>query len=283
METELVTIDDVWDSTTAMLARRRRPFTSVALLAFLLPFAIQGALKAYGGASAGAAALAAAVSILAAPLVIWGVLTVVALASDAATTRAQAGALARRRIPAALLVALVAVAVALLAILPIFAVLAASGYDFQAAARSEVATPPRPGALLFLFLYGLVLVGLALWAGARLFLINAVVVLERRGIGAFGRSFALTRGLAWKLVGVNLLFAVVWGVAALAARSVVFSALRLLLGADRVATAAWFGSLADAGVTAAFIVVVGAFAARLYVAMSAPMVELRKAATGPWG
>lgn len=276
----MVRIGDVWDSTTDVLARRGRLFVPVALLAFVLPFAVQGAIRAYGGASAGAAALGAALSILAAPLVIWGVLTVVALAGDAATTRAQAGALARRRVPAALLVALVAVAVALLATLPIFLALAASGYDFQAAARSDAAAPPGPGTLLFLFLYGLALAGLALWAGARLFLVNAAVVLERRGIGAFGRSFALTRGLGWKLVGVNLLLVVVLGIAGFAARSVVFIVFRLLLGGEHIATAAWLGSLADAGVTAAFIVVVSVFAARLHGAVTAPTPSA--SATGPW-
>ncbi|WP_419809712.1 hypothetical protein [Sphingomonas sp.] len=277
---------DVWDATTDVLAGRGRVLAPIALIAFLLPFAVQGAIRAYGGPSAGAAALGAVVAILVVPLIVWGLFTVVTVASDPAMTRGEAGRLAARRVPAGLLVALVAFAVVMIATLPIVGVLLASGFDFQAAsAQAGSASPAKvaPGAALFCVLYALVLALVGLWIGARLFLVNAVVALERRGIGAFARSFALTRGLGWKLIGVNLLFTLVWGVAAFAARSVTFIVFRLLLGGNGFATATWFGSLADAAVTAAFIVVVGVFAARLHAAVATPATVEPRTASGPWG
>lgn len=286
----MVRIGDVWDQTTDVLAGRARLLAPVAGLAFFLPFAAQGAVQAYGGTSPGAAALGALVSLLAAVLAVWGLLTVIAMASDPAMTRAEAGALARRRTPAALLVALVAGAVALLATVPIVAALAASGFNFQAAAGqagSAGAPSLSPGTALFCFAYAVLLLIAAIWASARLFLVNPVVVLERRSLGAFRRSFVLTRGLTWKLIGVTLLFSIVWAVVAFAARAVVFIVFRLLLGAGNLATAVWFGSLADAAVLSAFIVVVGVFGTRLYVARAgasaATPATAPASATGPWG
>src|SRR3546814_9103815 len=85
---------------------------------------------------------------------------------------------------------------------------------------------PRPagplpaGLKLFVGLYSLALVIVVLWGMARLLPLNSVVVAERRGVGAIRRAFGLTRGLALRIVGVVILFFVVWGVSAMAATTV---------------------------------------------------------------
>lgn len=276
-----VRIGTVWDDTTAVLADRAGLLAPVAALAFFLPALVRGAIKAYAGVSTGAAALGLAAALLALVLLVWGQLTVVAVASDPATTRGEASRQAQRRVPAALLVTLIVIAVAIVAMLPVIGVLAASGFDFQAfAARAGSTTPPPipAGASLFIGLYALALLAASLWLAARLFLLNPVILHERRGIGAIGRSMRLTRGLTWKLIGVALLLGLVWLVATWAARAVVFIVLRLLLGPENIATATFGGFIAAAATGAAFNTVVSVFAARLYAAVSVPFEEAAPAA-----
>lgn len=261
---------DVWDSSGDVLAARERALAGIALLAFLLPLSVRAAVVAWGGPSPGAAALSGVIALAGLPLILWGLMAVVAVATDAKTTRAQAGARALRRLPAALLVTLVAAAAAIVLTLPVIAVLVASGFDFQAATAEGGGTMDvGVGAGVFLFLYAIALLIAVLWASARLFLMQPVIVNEERALGAYGRSFRLTRGLTWKLIGVTLLFAIIQSVAAFAARSVVFVVFRLLLGPAQLATATWLGAVAEALVTSAYIVVVGVFAARLYATVTA--------------
>ena len=267
----MVKIGSTWDSTTDVLSGRVGLLAPIAALAFLLPAAVQGALVAYGGTSTGVAAANSLVSLLTVVLVLWGQLAIIAVASDPATTRSQANAAAVRSLPRAVLVTVVLLAIALVAILPIAAVLLASGYDFRAAASpggSSGAPAIPPGASLFIVFYGLLLLIAALWIGARLFLVNAVVLNERRGIGALPRSIQLTRGLTLKLIGVVLLFLIVYLVAALAVQSVFLIVLRLVLGATQIATATWLATVAGAVVGAIFNTVVAVFAARLYAAVT---------------
>lgn len=265
-------IGDAWDATTDVLAGRAGLLAPIAALGFFLPSAVQTAIRAYGGPTPGIAALGASVALLALGLVLWAQLAVIAVASDPATTRAQASRLGLQRLPRALLVAAVLVALFVLAVLPIAGVLLASGFDFQAAAAqsgSAAPLPVAPGALLFSLFYGLALAVAGLWLGARLFLVNAVVLNEARGLGALRRSFRLTGGLTIKLIGAALLFLLVYLVAALAAQAVVGVVFRLILGPGQIATATFLAGLAGAAVGAVFNTIVAVFAARLYVAVRA--------------
>ena len=262
-----ISIGNVWDSTTDVLAGRGAMLATVAGFAFFLPGAVQAAVTSYGGTSPGIAAVGAIVAIAALIVLIWGQLTVIGIAADPAATRSAAGATARRRLGSALLVSLVLVGLVLAAVLPIVVVLAATGFDFKTAAAGTGGAAPSPGAGLFCFLYTLVLLGAGLWLSARLFVLNPVIRHERRGIGAIARSMALTRGLTLKLIATNLLLTVVWAVAAYAAQAVVFLIARLLLGPAQIATATFLGALASGAVTAAFVTVLAAFTARLYAAL----------------
>ncbi|HEU0044122.1 hypothetical protein [Sphingomonas sp.] len=268
----MVRIDSVWDGTTEVLGRRGGLLASIAFLAFFLPSAGQAAVAAYGGTSTGVALLSAVVTLVALVASVWGSLTVIGLANDPAASRAAAGRQATARLPAALLLMLVAIAVAVVAALPTVGVLAANGYDFQAAVqRAGGAGAPKlaPGVALFLFVYGLLLLLVALWLYARLLPLLPVALHERRRIGAFGRALRLTRGMTWRLIGVVLLFGVVFMVASWAAQAVVGTAARLLLGAEHITTATFIGALAAALVAAAFATVVAVFGARLYAALRA--------------
>lgn len=271
----MVRIGDVWDSTTDVLVGRAGMLLPIAFLTYFVPASVHAAILAYGDESVTRAVLAGLVALASLGLQLWGQLAIVAVASDPTTTRADAGAAATRRFGAGLLIVLVLLAAVIAALLPIGIAMAMSGFDWQAAtAQAGSATAPRlaAGAVLFCLLYAMVLLVAALWLGARLFLVFPVVLNERRGIGAFGRSFQLTRGLALRLIGLSFLFVIVLLVSSWAARSVVFVVLRLLLGPDQIATATFMAALAVAAVQTALGVVAIVLATRLYAAVVGPKV-----------
>lgn len=264
----MVRVGDVWDRTADVLAARAGVLAPVALIGFFLPAAAQATVKAFGGGSTAAAALAVPVWLLALIAAAWGQLTVAGLAGEPQPLRKQAVALAWRRLPRALLVILLLIAVAIAALLPIVIILAATGFDFQAAASGHAKL--TPGAAALAFLWALIVAVAALWLGARLALVVPVVLHEGRGIGALRRSWALTRGLTMPLIGLALLLGLVWAVAGTAARFLLFFPVRLLAGEDATAVATFAGALGVAAVGAVVSTVLAAFAARAYIAVVGP-------------
>ena len=266
----MVKIGSVWDSTTDVLAGRAALLVPLAAMTFFLPAVVQNAVKLYGGTSPGIAVAGLFVGIVLLVISLWGQLATLAIASDPNTTLHSAGQRATRRLPADLLVLLILGGLALLLFVPIVIALVATGYDFAALSAWDGVgplPPLSPGAAAFIALYTLVLIVGGLWISARLFLVNAVILNEARGIGAIGRSFQLTRGLGLKLIGVALLFVIVFLVATLAAQSVVGLVARLLLGPANITTAKFLAAVAGAALMAAFTVVVQVFAARLFAAV----------------
>ena len=120
-------------------------------------------------------------------------------------------------------------------------------------------------------LYGLVLLGLLLWIGARLLITNAVIVREKRMFSALRQSWKLTRGMTWRIIGVILLFALVSWVSMLAANMVFGSIFALVTGgpAEGITLAGVLTSIVVAAVQTGFTVLVPAFTAKLYLALAA--------------
>lgn len=265
----MVRIGTVWDRATDVLRGRAAIMTPIAALAIWLPAVVSNAVGAYVQPTAGAAPspatglLVAVVTIAVLVLSIWGQLALLAIASHPATTRADATRAATARLLPALGVVLAIVLLFVLLVLPVLVALAAAGVDFQS--ESSMQTLPA-GTGAFVGLYSLVLVPVAIWFSARVMLLNPVVLNERRGLGAIRRSFQLTRGLTWKIVGVLLLFGVVILVALLATQGVASIVFRLILGADQRATVTFLAASIGAIVTTAMSVVAAAFTAQLYVA-----------------
>ena len=283
-------IGDVWDSTTDVLAGRAGLIAPVAAGAVFVPQSLQRAVRIFGDQSPGIAALALLIGLAALVANLWAGLTIIAIASDPTTTREAAGRQALARLSANLLVVVVLVgAVVLLAMPPIVA-LAATGFDFTAATAASAGTGTMPavapGVGGFIALYALAVFVLALWASSRLFLVNTIVLNEKRALGALGRSVALTRGLTWRLIGVAILFGIVLLVASSAAALIVGIVTRLALGPDQIKLALFLASIASAAVQTAFVAMVQVFAARLYAAVTGGVArapEQPAAATGPWG
>lgn len=265
-----VRIGTVWDSTQQVLAGRAGMMAPFALIGFVLPGVLQILLlpSTPGHSPMGAAGLG--LTILSALLGIWAQLAIMALATHPATTSADASRAGVRRIWPVLGVALVIGFAFALVVLVMIVVLGLSHFDFAAAIAANgdpsKLPPMSGGAALFLVLYGLTVMVASLWLAARLMLTYAVVLNERRGLGAIRRSIALTRGLTWRLVGVFLLFGIVMLVAMLAVQGVTGAALRLMLGADQALTAVRLAALLGSVVSAGFMTLAYVFVARLYVA-----------------
>ena len=267
----MVRMGTVWDRALEVLRGRANILAPVAALAIFLPTVVSSAVAAYGQPAPGAApdvgasALAAIVSLVVLVASIWGQLALLAIATDPATTRADAGRQASRRLLPALGVVIVLVAIFSLLLLPAIVPLVQSGLNMQ---DPQAMRALSPGVAGFAGLYFLAFFIVAIIIGARLLLLNAVILNERRGLGAIRRTFQLTRGLTWRIIGVMLLFGVLLIVSMLAVQAVVGLVFRLILGADQIATVGFLAAIAGAAVSTALTVVAAAFTAQLYVAVA---------------
>lgn len=267
----MVRMGTVWDRALDVLRGRVNIMVPIAVLAIFLPTVVSNAVAAYGqpapgaGASGAASGLGAIVALVVLVAGIWGQLALLAIATDPATTREDAGRQATRRLGPALAVVIVLVVIFALLLLPAILPLIQAGLDMNNP-QSMQSLPS--GTASFVGLYFIVFLLAAIVVGARLILINPVILGERRGLGAISRSFQLTRGLTWRIVGVMLLFGVLLLIAMFAAQAVTALILRLILGGDALPTITFLSSTVGAVVSTALTVVAAAFTAQLYVAIA---------------
>ncbi|WP_157084575.1 hypothetical protein [Sphingomonas pituitosa] len=260
----------VWDRTAAFVGERLGTLLPVALVAFVVPGVVSSCAQvlAAGATSGARLGLGALVLLLSLPS-IWGSLTVIALATGEERLP-NAGGLAMRRLPATVLVSVGLGLAAVLALLPVAVILAASGYDVAAIAAGQagnVVVDPRASGLVALYM--LVLVPLLLVAFTRLLLVTPVVLREGVLFGAIRRSWALTRKHGWRIFGMLLLFGLTGGIAQLAAQAVFGSVFTLLAGGGQGLTTAFvLTTLATSCVQAIVMVLLAAFQGRLYVALT---------------
>jgi hypothetical protein len=264
----MVKMGNVWDRTGEVLNGRGGMLAGIAILTLFVPAAIQAAVVAYSQPSRTTTLIGVALSIAVAIAALWGQLAIIAASTDSTTGRAAAQRQASARLPAALLVAIVLALIFLVAFLPAAGLMVAAGMDFSRMASGVPSAPTAYGPLYLALLYILVVLITALFLGARMLPLYAVVLHERLGLGAIRRSWQLTRRHTWRLVGVVLLFLVVLLIATWAAQSVVGLIVRLILGGDAVATVTFVASLAAQAVSTGLTLVAIVFSAQLYVALT---------------
>ncbi|MES2339434.1 MAG: hypothetical protein V4537_15185 [Pseudomonadota bacterium] len=265
----MVKMGDVWDRALEFLGDHLGVLMPLVLLGMFVPTTISGSLQELQATGGPGLKLALGIMTLAFGILsLWTQLAIVALAVDPALGRRATGVATARLLPAMGVYVLLGIA-AFVLVLPAIILLAAGGFDFAAAQAGQMgATKLSAGYGLAIFLYMLVVVAAILGLGARLAPVTAVIVAERRGAGAIGRAFALTRGLTWRLIGVVVLYAVVTLVAVLAAQTVFGSILGLVAGGDGPITVARvITAIVVAAVSTGFSVIAAAFCAKLYVAI----------------
>lgn len=267
----MVSVGTVWDRAVDFVRDHLGAVMPVLLVTQFAAPAISGSLAgvradATGGTAAGLGLLSVATTIIS----LWGALYLVGFAAQPSGREHRDEAM---RIATSRFLPLVGVSIVLMVVLGILALpgvllAVSSGFDFMAIANGTPLQPADVAKLGSAMLYFVVLALFVLWASARLLPINAVVAMERRGLGAIPRAFALTRGLTWKLIGLILLYAIVTGVAVSAAQFVFGAVIALVVGDDgglSIATVA--GSIAVAAVSAVLALYQSAFIGKLYRAI----------------
>lgn len=266
----MVKMSTVWDRTAEFLSDNIGTVVPIALLAFFVPASIGGSLQpVFLTASPGVVLALRLVQLAFAILSVWGSLVITAMALGGMGGETAASLARRRLLPAlAVSVALCVGMVALTLPAPLF--LAANGYDLTAIARGEAAAISSSVAGT-LSIYFLILSAAFIWIGARLIVVTPVVVREGRMFGAIPRSWRLTRGVTWRIIGALILFFIVAAVASLAANTVFGSIFALVAGGgeDGVSLAGVLTSIVTAAVQTAFMVLLPAFTAKLYLGLSA--------------
>lgn len=260
----------VWDRAAEFITDNLTALTPIVLLAIFVPLTLMGSLMPLMGDAGPAGNLTLGIVVLILSCVTaWGGLAITALAFDPAEGRGAAIATANRRFPALLGISVAMLLIVLLLIAPVGVAFGLSGVDMAVLASGNVPESGVNGAALaFAVLWLLMLAPLMLFVYARFFvLVTPIVVMERRGLGAFARSFVLTRGVAWKVIGMLLLYLIVSTVAGMAAKTVFGSVLRLLLGDDgQISLAGVLTQIVVSGISTAFSVLAIAFIAKLYLA-----------------
>jgi hypothetical protein len=265
----------VWDQTTGFVGERFGPLVPIALATFVAPTVISACLQTLATTSGPAARLVLGALVLLLSLAtIWGSLTVIALATGEGSVAAS-GRLAGRRLPAALLVSIVLGLAAALLVAPVPLILASRGYDVMAIAAGQagnVVVDPQTSSIVALYVLALIPVLLA--AFTRLILISPVVLREAVMFGAIRRSWALTRRHGWRIFGLLLLFALIGGIAQLAAQTVFGSVFTLLFGAGEGLTLALLlTTIVTACVQAVVMLLLAAFQGKLYAALATDSVS----------
>lgn len=257
-----ISMDGVWDRTRTGMDVHRRALTAIGVLALFAPLAIEGVLAPLQTQGPALAGVVLVLSIACSIAILWGYAAIVALMVRGEASAADARRTATRRLLALIGIALVALIGVGLLMLPIWIAAGAAGISMSGAGAAGAISP---GLVAFVMLYSVLLVVALIWLGSRLALVYPVAVEERRGLNAFARSWRLTRGIAWKIIGLTAMFTVVLLVSITAARFVFGTIFALVAGGDGAITlASALTAIVVAIVTAVWSVVAIAFAAELY-------------------
>ena len=264
----MVVIGSVWDRTVEFISDNLSAVVPIALMGVFVPMSIYTSLAPLTSSVASAERLVIQCVMIALGLwSLWGKLAITALALDPHGGRSVAIQMAGRRLLPAIGISLLLLAALLLATAPVLIALQLAGFDFVAAASGHP-TPPDGPVRAFIVLYGLLFVLVALWVAARLSVVLPTMVMERRGLGVFRRSFRLTRGFGLKIVGVVLLYLIVSAVAEKATQFVFGAIFGLLFdGESAVSLATILTSIMVGAVVTGFTVLATAFCAKLYLAL----------------
>ena len=275
----MVSMGNVWDRTTEFLSDNFSAVLPIAALAILVPQVLSAVIKHAGPAIP--PLLGTGVGLVLLLPVLWGQLTIAALALDPDSGRNAAQSVAVRRIGEALLATVILFGLLLLLAAPIPIALEQNGVDLGAViAGGPVAQPAlSPGVSTFVRLYGVVwlLVAVFVWIRFSVLLL-AIVAAEGGVLAALRRSYALSKGIMWKMIGVFLLFGVVFFVAHLAVTSVFGLLFRFIApGAGPFGVGAIVVAILGGLLIMAYYVVVSAFSANLYRAAA----DTRKGSAQP--
>jgi hypothetical protein len=255
-----LSLSRAWDETKAIAARDGRLLGSVALAMVALPTALTTLITPNGMTQSNALWIDFIV-ILASLVALAGQLALIRLAIGPSTTVGAAIAHGIRRMPLYFLAVLMIAVVLVLAAIPFALVLAAMGMQVEQAPK-EVSGPLLAAAVLYLALF--------LYVAVRMIMAAPAASAEEIGpIRIIRRSWSLTGGEFWRLLGFLLLFFIGAIILLMAIQSVVVLLVTVVLGpVDPMSASALVVALAEALANAAISTLFGVMLARIYVQLA---------------
>lgn len=269
MEGRVVKMGAVWDRTTRFLRANSGAVITIVGLAIFLPTVVSGVVQAamVGDDPTASSAAGFVVSLIASIVTLIGQIALVALAIDATLGTNGAFSVAGRRLLPVIGVSILLSLLFALLLLPMLLVFFSSGIDWAALQAGDTSAMPElsAGMGIFMLVYFLALIPIFFWLGARFSVLLPVIVWEKLGVGAIGRSFRLTRGYALKIVGIFILFGIV-ALVALMAFGGVFGAIFALTagGIQGFTVGAVLMTIVTGLLTAVFTVIYTVFLTKLY-------------------
>lgn len=257
-----LSISQAWDETRALFASDGRLFASVALALTGVPTMISGLIEPQGtGLSAESTIWVDLLTLAAALIALIGQLALVRLALKPSITVAGAIAHGARRMPTYLLTAIIAGLGLLLLAVPLLIVAMLSGVKLD---RTMTAMTPALAVLVVIFVI------VALFVGVRMLMGTPVATAEHAGpVEIIKRSWNLTDGKFWKLLGFLVMILIGAGVVLMAIGAVVGSVATLALGPlESMSASALVLSVCEGLFNAAFTALFAVMLARVYVQLS---------------
>lgn len=260
----------VWDRSAEFIGDNFRSILPIAALAFFIPVVIVGSMQPLLVSESGQmGTLFILLQLVFFLLSLWGSVAVTGMALGLIGEQGVSK-LALSRLPAVLVVSLVWTFVIVIAAgIVLLVPLILTGTDMEALASGNF--NGLSGAQTGIFSLSVLLLAIAmLWIGARLVVLLAVIVQEGRWFSAFPRAFSLTRGSVWRIIGVLILYALIAGIATLAATAVFGSVFTLIFGASDsgIGPSVILTSIISAVVQTIFTVIGTVFTAKLYQALT---------------
>lgn len=267
----MVSIGTTWDRTVDFVRDNMGALAPVVLATQFAPAAVSGSFDRLRMASTGGTSLALNLLTLAVTVIaMWGALYLTGFAAqdDKREQRHVARGIATKRFMPLVGVSILLFLIVVVIFVPAGLLAVASGFDFSGIMAGREPDPAQFATLGWTFLYVFVAAIFMVWLFARLLPVTAVVAMERRGVGAIGRTFALTRGMALKLVGLLILYGIVAAIGVSAARFV-FGGIFALFGAadSSVSIGDIAAAIAVSAVSAILALYQSAFVGKLYRGM----------------
>ena len=257
-----LSISKAWDETRALFASDGRLFTAIAVALMGVPSMISGLIAPEGLGVQSNQPWYVDLLLFAFMLVaLVGQLALVRMALKPSLTVGAAIAHGARRMPVYLVTALIIGAAIVAIAVPVVVIAMLSGANFDPAA-----TKMTPAMAVMI----LVILVIAVLLGVRMLMGTPVAAAEAAGpVDIIKRSWRLTAGVWWKLLGFLLMILVGAGVVALAISMVIGSVVTVALGPiESMSTSALVVGLFQGLFNAAFTALFAVMLARIYVQLS---------------
>lgn len=259
-----LSISRAWEETKRVVAHDGRLIASVALALVALPTAVSSLIDPNGVAGPSSPPSMIALMTVASLLALAGQLALVRLALGPSITVGAAIAHGLKRMPIYLLSAILIVAALMLLAIPFGLAFAALGVPLESGERTRL--PMTPGVTLVIILF----LALVLFFGLRMLMTAPVASAENAGpLAIIRRSWTLTAGNWWRLLGFLLVFFLGAVVVLVAVNAATGAIAAVALGPIEPMSAsallvALVGAVANAAITGLFAVML----ARIYVQLA---------------